>query len=235
MSVVRRRLIPLLALLAVLAGCGGSSSGSNADDLRASARNLTSVRFDILIHANVAGLKVQTEENGTVSFLLRRAHVYRLAPGQSSTPQELIYDGDTVYSNANLLAALGDPSQKPWVRQARIASHIDDVDHVRALALLAAGTVDVTHVGKNHYRAQVQPDRLGTRLARVVRADYVATAFPADFWLDDAGRVARVRVAYTTPKGGTIVVVGTFTDYGTKVDVTPPPKDSTAVAAAATH
>ena len=54
------------------------------------------------------------------------------------------------------------------------------------------------------------------------RSSAAPRPFPADFWLDDTGRVERVRVAYTTPKGGSIAVVATFTDFGTKVDVTPP-------------
>jgi hypothetical protein len=233
-----RRVRPLslpLAVLAFLAGCGGGPSGARPPDLRASARNLTSVRFTISVHADVAGLVLRTDENGTVSFVRRNAHVYRLSPTQGVPPQELIYAGDTVYSNANVAAALADPSQKPWLQQPLRADHIDDVDHVRALALLASGAVDVRRIGKDHYRAQVEPSRFAARLARVVRADFLTTAFPADFWLDGNGRVERVRVAYRTPKGGSIVVVGTFTDYGTKVDVTPPPKDSTALATPATH
>jgi hypothetical protein len=111
---------------------------------------------------------------------------------------------------------------KPWIKQRRNAKHVDDVDHVRALAALAAGAVDTERIGKDHYRARVEPARLRPAVARVVRADYLPRPFPAEFWLDGDGRVERVRVAYRTEKGGSITVVGTFSDFGTEVDVTPP-------------
>jgi hypothetical protein len=215
-----RRLAPL-AIVAALAACGSSSPKPVA--LGAAAKSLTSARFTISIEANVAGLAVQTEENGTVSFTERIAHVYKLTGGSGQTvPVELIYDGDTVYSNANVLLAMTDSSVRPWIRQRRNARHVDDVDHVRALAQLASAAGDPTRVGKGHYTAQVDPGRLPAAVARVVRADYVAKPFPADFWLDASGRVERVRVSYPTPKGGRIVVVGKFGDFGVKVDVTPP-------------
>jgi hypothetical protein len=216
-----RRLIPLV-VVAALAACGGSSS-SKPVDLGAAAKSLTSARFTISIKASVAGLAVQTEENGTVSFIERAAHVYKLTGGSGqTTPVEIIYDGNTVYSNANVMLALADPTVKPWIKQRRNATHVDDVDHIRALARLATAAVDPQRVGKGHYRARVEPGRLPAAVARVVRADYVATAFPAEFWLDDQGRVERVQVDYKTAKGGEIVVNGLFSEFGTKVDVTPP-------------
>jgi hypothetical protein len=221
-----RRLVPL-AVVAALAACGGSSSSSKAIDLAAATRGLTSARFTITIRANVAGIAVQTQENGTVSFRARQAHVYRLTGGSGeSTPVELIYDGATVYSNANVMLALADSNVKPWIRQRRNAAHVDDVDHVRALALLATAAVAPKRVGKDHYRARVEPGRLAARVRGVVAVDYSATPFPADFWLDGKGGLARVLVSYRTPKGGEIVVDGAFTEPGVKVDVTPPaPRD----------
>ena len=49
-------------------------------------------------------------------------------------------------------------------------------------------------------------------LVTAVRNDYSAKPFPADFWLDDAGRVRRVRVAYTTAQGTQITVDTTYSD-----------------------
>ena len=214
-----RRLLPLLAV-AALTACGSSSS--KPVDLTSAGRP-SSARFAISIKANVAGVAVQTEENGTVSFTKRVAHVYKLTAGTGeTTPLELIYDGDVVYSNANVLLALADPSVKPWIKQERNPKHVDDVDHVRALASLASAAVAPERVGKDHYRARVEPARLRPAVARVVRTDYLPRPFPADFWLDRNGRVERVRVAYRTDGGGSITVVGTFSDFGTKVDVTPP-------------
>ena len=219
-----RRLLPL-ALVAALSACGGSST-SKPVDLGAAARGLTSARFTITIKANVAGIAAETQENGTVSFTARQAHVYKLTGGSGeATPVELIYDGDTVYANANVMLALADPGVKPWIRQRRNAAHVDDVDHVRALALLATATTDATRLGKDHYRARVEPSRLAPRLRKIVGTDFKATAFPAEFWLDRNGLLARVLVSYKTARGGGITVDGAFTEPGTHVDVTPPAPD----------
>jgi hypothetical protein len=219
------RRLALLVLVAALTACGGSS-GSKPVDLGAAARGLTSARFTITIKANVAGIAAETQENGTVSFTGRRAHVYKLTGGSGeTTPVELIYDGDTVYSNANVMAALANPDVKPWIRRRRIAAHIDDVDHVRALALLATATTGATRLGQGHYRAQVEPSRLDAHLRKVVGADFQPTAFPAEFWLDGNGLLERVLVSYKTAKGGEITVDGAFTEPGTRVDVTPPAPD----------
>ena len=115
-----RRLVPLV-LVAALAACGGSSP--KPVDLAAAAKALTSARFAITIKANVAGISAETQESGTVSFTARQAHVYKLTGGSGqSTPIELIYDGDTVYSNANAMAALANPDVRPWIRQRRNAT-----------------------------------------------------------------------------------------------------------------
>ena len=53
-----------------------------------------------------------------------------------------------------------------------------------------------------------------------MRNDYLAKPFNADFWLDDAGRVRRVRVDYHTARGSRVVVDGRFSNFGTKVDLT---------------
>jgi hypothetical protein len=219
-----RRLVPLV-LVAALAACGSSSS--KPVDLGAAARGLTSARFTITIRANVAGIAAETQENGTVSFTARRAHVYKLTGGSGqATPVELIYDGDLVYSNANVMLALANPGVRPWIRQRRNAAHVDDVDHVQALALLATATTGATRLGKDHYRARVEPSRLAPRLRKVVRADFKATAFPAEFWLDRNGLLARVLVSYRTARGGAITVDCVFAEPGAHVDVTPPaPRD----------
>ena len=57
----------------------------------------------------------------------------------------------------------------------------------------------------------------------VLGADYAARAFPADFWLDRRGRVARVQVVYRTGGGGTIRIAGAFSGFGSKVDLRLPP------------
>src|SRR5439155_23319943 len=119
-----------------------------------------------------------------------------------STPIELIYDGDTVYSNANAMAALANPDVRPWIRQRRNATHVDDVDHVRALALLATAVTDQKRLGEDHYRARVEPGRLDPQLRSLVRGGDQATPFPAEVWLGGNGLLARGPVPYGTPAAG---------------------------------
>jgi hypothetical protein len=81
-----------------------------------------------------------------------------------------------------------------------------------------------------HFRGLVDPTRLvarapaGDRAAfrTVVGNDYLATPFLADFWLDDAGRIRRVRVDYRTAGGGRIVVNAKLSSFGGKIDLTLP-------------
>jgi hypothetical protein len=224
-----RRLLPLAILGVLAAACGGGSA--KPAGLSSTATTAAgSARFTLTIHATVAGASIRTDENGTVSFARRQAHVYRLLPA-GGVPQELIFDGPLAYSNANVQTAAMDPTVKPWVRSRLGPGAVDDVDHVRAVAYLAGATVNARRVAGRHWRAQVDPNRFSGTLRRVVRADFVAGLFPADFWLDGRGRVVRVHVAYRTSRGGRVVVDGTFSDFGTAVDVTPPPADEIANAA----
>ena len=110
---------------------------------------------------------------------------------------------------------------------------------MRALAYLSDGArsgrvVDASG-GLTHFRGTVDPagvlshvpaaERAAMRV--ILRDDYATSAFPADFWLDRQSRLRRVRVAYTTAKGTGFTLVGTFSGFGRRVDVTPPPARST--------
>jgi hypothetical protein len=245
-----RRLSLLLVLAALLSACGGSSSASGPDP--AAARSTTtaegSARFTLLIDAVVAGSKVQSSETGTISFAKRLAHVYKLVPG-GGLPQELIFDGPYTYANANVEAALNDRSIRPWTKldMRRLSakerkSRPDELAHVRALVHLPDGIegpvrVDSSTVADERvtqFRGQVDPKRVVARapapirgsLAEAMSNDYPAKPFVARFWLDDAGRVRRVLVAYNTPGGTEISLDGRFSDFGVAVDVKTPPARS---------
>ena len=84
------------------------------------------------------------------------------------------------------------------------------------------------------FRGQVDPKRVIARapapirpgLAQAMSNDYPAKPFVARFWLDDAGRVRRVLVAYNTPGGTEISLDGRFSDFGVAIDVETPPARS---------
>jgi hypothetical protein len=236
-----RRLVLVAAL--VVSGCGASppvrTHALDGASARTTARG--SARFTLSIAATVAGVAVQTAERGTVSFVRPQAHFYRLV-SSGGLPQESIVDGPFTYTNGNVQLALSNPSVRPWTkldtrrlpaRQRR--NRLDELAHVRVLAYLADGVVSSVRVGsdgpRTHLRGRVEPRRLLARVpAReretvraVLHAEYVDRPFAADFWLDDANRVRRVHVSYRTARGGRVTIDGGFSDFGVRVDVTPPP------------
>lgn len=241
------RLAAVFACAAItLAGCGSSPGGSGGADVSlagASARTVAarSAQFKLLITAVVGGAKVAAEENGTASFRGRRAHLYKQVPG-SPVPQELVLVGPFTYTNANVLAALGDPTVKPWTKldTRRLTAQQrrkqpDELAHVLAPAYLADGVTASKRAGREadgtiRLTGNVDPARVARHvpadaraaIAAAVRNDYATATFPATFWLDSQGRVRRVLVDYTTPQGSRITVDTTYFKFGTSIDVALP-------------
>jgi hypothetical protein len=243
-----RRLVLIAVLVLALAACGGGSSKPAADAglSGATARTIAAktASFSLLINGTLGTMALQSSESGSVSFSDRRAHFYKLVPG-GGTPQEIVLDGPYDYTNANIDAALKDSSVKPWTKldtrrvpPAQLRSHPDELAHVRAVAYLANGVGHASKIGTGtvggvaqvHYRGVVDPARVVAKAPAAERAalrvavgnDYLTKPFPADFWIDDAGRVRRVLVSYRTPGGGQIVVDGRFSEFGVKLDLSVP-------------
>lgn len=238
-----RRYLTLLVLLPAVAACGSSRHEATVGLAGASGRTVAdrTASFTLSIAAVIAGRHILSHERGTVSFTDVRAHFYKLVPG-GGLPQEVILVGAFAYTNANVDAAINDPSVKPWTKldtrrlsAAEREKQPDELAHVRVVAYLADGVTGATRVGSvkgtTHFRGVVDPARVIARAPAAdrqafrvtIRNDYLATPFPADFWLDSAGRVRRVRVAYRTAGGSRIVVDAGFADFGGKIDLTLPP------------
>ena len=251
-------LLPLAAI--VLAGCGGSSHATVTAARRpvtttigtahsapsfatARARTTTAgpVDFTLAIKADVGGGTVTAGETGVAAFVGRRAHLYKQIPG-SAVPEELVLIGPLTYTNANVMAALADPTVKPWTKldtrrltaKARRAQP-DELAHVLAPAYLADGVAVAKPDGRaangtTRFTGMVDPARLARRVPATVRPailtavsnDYAAKPFPATFWLDDQGRIRRVRVIYKTPQGTRITVDTSYNHFGSKVNVEVP-------------
>jgi hypothetical protein len=242
-----RRLLPMLLLVLALAACGGSAHADGVVFAGASARTVASgtASFTLSIRALIAGVAVRSSERGSVSFSGREAHLYKLVPN-GGLPEEVVLDGPITYTNANVDAAMNDSSVKPWTKldNRRVSAaarkrYPDELVHVRIVAYLADGVAGAKRIGvetaggrrTTHFRGLVDParmlakapaaDRAAFRIA--VRNDYLATPFPADFWLDDAGRVRRVVVDYRTAGGGRVVIDAGYSHFGVKVDLAVPP------------
>jgi hypothetical protein len=231
------RLAPLALVALVLSACGGSSasdSGPSLTGARAKTTAAGTAQFKLTINAVVGGSTITAEENGTVSFTRRRAHLYKQIPG-SPVPQELVLIGPFTYTNANVQAALSDPTVKPWTKldtrrltTAQKRTQPDELAHVQAPAYLADGVrtpkrVGREHDGTTHFTGVVDAARLAghvpAAILTAVRNDYAAKPFATDFWLDDQGRVRRVLVDYTTAQGTRITIETTYSEFGTGIDV----------------
>jgi hypothetical protein len=252
-----RRVLPIAIAAGALAGCGGSSQAIRTATIqttptttlaaaaspsfvgaRARTTGAGTVQFRLVIKAIVGGSPVVAEENGTVSFVERRAHLYKQVPG-STVPQELVLLGPFTYTNANIQAALADPTVKPWTKldtrrlsAKQLRNQPDEFAHVIAPAYLPDGVAAPKQSGAGpngttRFTGVVDPARLARRVPAAVRAsivtavrnDYATTPFPATFWLDARGRIRRVRVAYTTGQGSQITVDTSYSSFGTKIDV----------------
>jgi hypothetical protein len=236
------RLVAPLALVAlVLSGCGGSSSGpADLSSARAKTTAAGTVRFTLSITANLAGTKVRADESGTASFSGRRAHLYKLVPG-GGLPQEVVVIGPYIYSNANVQAALGDPTVKPWTKldtrrltAKQRRAQPDELAHVLAPAYLADGVADPKRAGSEkdgttRFTGRVDPAVLARRvpasIMAAVRNDYANRPFDATFWVDDLGRVRRVLVEYETDKGSAITIDTAYSEFHSGVDLTLPRAD----------
>lgn len=202
-----------------------------------------SAQLTITIGVDLAGTMVTADENGTVSFRERRAHLYKIVPG-SNLPREVVILGPIEYTNANVQAAIDDPTVPPWTRldtrrlsKAEAAGQADEVGHVIAPAYLADGVAHpvrgATTGGLTLFTGHVDPALLERKLPatirasimKTVRSDYTTTPFPASFSLDSQGRIRRVHVEYTTAQGSRIVVDTTYAKFGTAVPLGLPAKD----------
>jgi hypothetical protein len=240
------------ALVAVLAGCGGSSHSaattttapSGAVDVSKAGARTTgagTARFTLTISGTIGGLGTRADERGSIAFTRSRAHIYKLL-ATGGIPEELIVDGPFVYANGDVQAAMNDTTVKPWTKldtrrltASQRRSNGDELAHVRAPAYLIEGVAHATRIGGtpnlDHVRGMVDPARLAARLPAslrssimaAVKADFAGTPFPADFWLDAKGRVRRVHVSYRNGASGRIVVTATYSGFGSPVPLVLPP------------
>ena len=245
-----RGVVAILVSVAVLAGCGGSSKPAGPDPAKATATTVAekTARFTLLIGAKIGGHAIQTTETGQLSFADRLAHFYKLVPG-NGVPQEIVLVGPWTYTNANVDAALHDTSIRPWTKldtrkltAKQRNQHPDELAHVRALAHLPDGVKRPMRIGSlevagqevTQYNGEVDPARvvssaepaLRNELRTALANDYPSKPFLASYWLDDAGRVRRVLVEYTTAGRTPIAIDGRFSAFGAGVDTRLPPARS---------
>lgn len=243
----RVRLVVMLALAAlVVSACGSSTKAPKVDFATSTAKTTAAgtAHFTLGITATVSGGHITADENGGASFIVRRAHLYKLLPG-GGLPREVVVIGAITYTNGNVQAALNDSSVKPWTRldnrrlsEKQRRAQPDELAHVIAAAYLPEGVakpvrVGVEKDGTTHFTGRVDPALLARRLpaarraviSTAVRNDYTRTPFDASFWLDAQGRLVRVTVDYTTAQGSQIAVETTYSEFGAPLDLKLPRAD----------
>ena len=248
----RAATIALLGLCTAACGSGAKQTATTSSSpprprppafAGAVARTLAeqTARLDQTTTIVVGGAEIKAHDSGTIAFDASRAHLYKLEPG-TSVPGEVIVVGPITYTNANVQAALNSPGVRPWTKldtrklPARIRrSRPDELAHVVAPVFLASGARKVslarTVADGAVYWARIDPALVVRRVpaaertivSTALRGDYPRTQFNAKFWLDAHGRIRRVIVAYATSRGTPVSIDTSYSGFGVRVAVKPPP------------
>jgi hypothetical protein len=121
--------------------------------------------------------------------------------------------------NGLMNANQADPSQTLDMLKASADAHPIGYDHIRG-------------VFTTHYALNIDLERLAKenkslrQMVDTVREVTGTTSYPAEAWVDDAGRVRRMKIdmSFNSPAGGafTMSMTEDLFAFGTKVDVRPP-------------
>lgn len=241
-----------LALVFVLAGCGGSESLS-AKQI-ASAAQKTSSKGSLEADFTISGSGVASSGSGVfntgdgTSGQLKM--IVHSANGQFTV--DTVSTGNVLYMRSPALQQFGLSREKQWLKLdlARLASQrgVDlggllnaNPNPTSALGHLLGsggeakklGTARVRGVDTTHYRVTVNLDQAASASSGSVRKSLESAlkasgrkTEPFDVWVDHNGLVRKV--SYTQGANGTPgpVITMEFHDFGPHVAITPPPKDS---------
>ena len=245
---------PFVLLASLLAGCGSSAAGdaSDPEETLAAAATRTleedSARISYSLHNRLLGRPPGQGTHGELAFGSRAARLSVDGDGHLYTP-----------SHWYVHHRWKDPiTGKPWVGYSRERFDVYEDDRLRLVPYLAAGAVGIGAANEDtvdgrtttRYQATVDVDRAltavpesGRPLAeRVLEEALLGQRARVDFWLDDQGRLRRIRVqippgrtySRTDPDGDSISLKSgpgaatstfDFIAFGVPVDATPPPAD----------
>lgn len=235
----------LLAL--VLAACGASDPGQSSEPTAflAAAPSRTLGEKSARTSYSAPGARAR----GDVSFASREARV------SNDGGEHVIYTPTHWY-----ISRPGkDPiTGKKWLRFERRKDAIHQDDRLRLILYLAAGATDpsegdageVDDVETTRYEARVDvatavkavPEADRALARKVLEEELLGQTGRAVFWLDDEGRLRRIRVhvppgrtySRTDPNGDSVSYKSgregltstvEFMEFGVEVDATPPPPD----------
>jgi hypothetical protein len=247
-----RRLVPVFALAVALAGCGGGGSSKSSDQIALAADKTSkagSIEADFTVNGggvnghgtgvfntgqngsgqltmtvNVQGreFKIDTVITGTVLYM-RSPAFQQLTGGKQWVKLDL---GKIAAQRGIDIGSLLNTSPTPTSALAYLGGSAGKVEKV--------GTEKVQGADTTHYRVTIDLARAAAHakgtakqsLKRLMQTSGVKKV-PEDVWIDDKGYVRKV--VYDTAGGGggqKARVTMVLHDFGPKVPIQPPPKDS---------
>jgi hypothetical protein len=248
------RLVYLAPCAVVLAACGGGPSSSVTEPSPVSAaadktRRAGSEQMAVNATVTLGGgrsLRLQgrgafDQRTGTGDL-----HSTLTSANNQATTLDEIFSGDRMWLQSPLFGNVFTPG-KSWLEiddssarklgfdfkgltgqsPADVLTQLDRTSSsVRTLGTERVGGVETTH-----YRASIDPAKVPTHdpVQTLTGAKYE----PLDVWVDGRGMLRKVQLVYTAktdptkPGRAHVVLDMSFSDYGARVDATPPPADET--------
>jgi hypothetical protein len=246
---MRKRLWLVAPLALGLAACGGSKSALDSKDLLGSAAANTEAAGSYKIattgRATFGSQTISLRGQGAFDNEAKRGrlNLTLTIPGAGTATLDEIFNKGIILVKSPLFAqAL--PMDKQWIRinAARAGEQVgfnlkavmgqtpDEVlAHLRrasATTVTEVGDEDLNNVPTTHYRADIDLDKLASdRAQRLSDASYK----PIDVWVDEEGRVRRLKLDFTakvaateTARSHSILTID-LSDFGTPVEVDIPP------------
>jgi hypothetical protein len=247
-----RRAATAVAAVALVAGCGSSSPGTNASDRLAPAEAVRaaaaateeagSSRFMLTSTTAVQGQTIEVTGEGVFDPAARTGRATFTLPGGAGT-MEQVFLGEELYLSvpgmpgfyrlavADLVGTDLQNAAQPTGSLDMLQSVSDDVEEV--------GTEKVRDEQTTHYSgtldARAALDQVGGSLRDTAEQGFEAAGvdtLPFEAWIDDDGRLRKLSLTMEVPAsdatGGqpfTSVTEVEMYDFGVDVDVEAPPAD----------
>jgi hypothetical protein len=173
-----------------------------------------------------------------------------LAGGAVGGRVEMIFDELLFYMKFPEEIAQGIPGGKEWIRfdltklgkqegfDLQQMMQLSGTDPSQSLGLLSAAGADFREVGEEdvrgvsttHYEGTVDLEQVAEQVPEEARESYRRlmelsgeSEVPVEVWIDEEGLARRIRYQQTLADGTTMDLTQEYYDFGTEVDVEPPP------------
>jgi hypothetical protein len=173
-----------------------------------------------------------------------------LGGGQIGGQMEMVFDELVFYMKFPEAIAQGMPGGKEWIKfdlaelgeqegfDLQQMMQLSGTDPSQSLDLLRAagtdfrevGAEDVRGVATTHYEGTVDLEKVAEQVPEEARESYRTLMelsgqreIPVEVWIDEEGLTRRIRYEQKLADGTTMDLTQEYFDFGTEVDVEPPP------------